>query len=295
LRIPNGRAECSLADGSKMVVSDLRKIAPDLELTQDGWWTSRTLSDVAYPEEGNSLCFAIEDSSFWFQHRNRCILEAMRHFPPSGALLDIGGGNGCVAHAIQQSGHEVVLVEPGLVGVQNALKRGIRHVVRASLEDVSALAESIRAVGLFDVVEHIRDDSGFMARIHRLLIPGGRVYITVPAYGWLWSHEDVMAGHSRRYTIQTLSRLLGNAGYSVDFATYFFGFLPLPVFLCRALPYRLGFAPKTTSQSAVRSDHEVGPLVAWILEKLTQRELSRISQQRPLRWGGSCLAIARKH
>jgi len=278
-----------------MPISDLRKIAPDLELTQNGWWTSRTLSDVAYPEEGNSLCFAIEDSSFWFQHRNRCILEAMRLFPPSGALFDIGGGNGCVARAIQESRHEVVLVEPGLVGVQNALKRDIKHVVRATMDDLGALAETIPAVGLFDVVEHIRDDSGFMARIQRFVVPEGRVYITVPAYGWLWSHEDVIAGHSRRYTVQRLSRLLENAGYTVDFATYFFSFLPLPVFFCRVLPYRFGFAPKSPSQDALRSDHELGsPLVLRVLGKLTRRELSRIAEQRPLLWGGSCLAVARK-
>lgn len=278
-----------------MLISDLRKIAPDLDLTQDGWWTSRTLSGVAYPEEGNSLCFAIEDSSFWFQHRNRCIVATMRNFPPSGALFDIGGGNGCVASAIQESGHEVVLVEPGLVGVQNAMKRGIRHVVRATLDDMGALPETIPAVGLFDVVEHIRDETGFMAKINRLLMPGGRVYITVPALGWLWSHEDVLAGHSRRYSIEMLSQLLEITGHTVDFATYFFGFLPLPVFFCRVLPYRLGLAPKTTSRDAVRSDHEPGGfLVSRILESLTRRELSRIAEQHPLGWGGSCLAVARK-
>ncbi len=278
-----------------MCMLDLSRIAPDLEMTEDGWWTSRTLSRVAYPEEGNSLCFAIEDSSFWFQHRNRCILEAMKHFPPSGALVDIGGGNGCVASAIQSSGHEVVLVEPGLVGVQNAVKRGIRHVVRATFDDFGGLAETIPAVGLFDVVEHIQNDSVFMARVNRSLMSGGRAYLTVPAYGWLWSHEDVMAGHSRRYTIKTLTSLLENAGYTVDFATYFFSFLLLPVFVCRVLPYRFGFAPKTTSPDAVRSDHEPeSPLVAQILEKLTRRELSRIAEQLPLGWGGSCLAVARK-
>lgn len=278
-----------------MPIPDLRKIAPSLKLTQDGWWSSEILSNVAYPEEGNSLCFAIEDSSFWFQHRNRCILEVMGHFPPSGTLLDIGGGNGCVARAIQESGQEVILVEPGLAGVQNALKRGIRQVVRATLEDMGAQPETVPAVGLFDVVEHIRDDSGFMARINRCLMPGGRVYITVPAYGWLWSHEDVLAGHSRRYTIRILGRLLQNAGYSVEFATYFFGFLPLPVFFCRVLPYRLGLAPETTSQSAVRSDHEArSQLAALTLEKLTRRELSRLAERRPLKWGGSCLVVARK-
>jgi len=162
------------------------------------------------------------------------------------------------------------------------------------LEDKGAKHETIPAVGLFDVIEHIPDDAGFMTRIHNLLIPGGRVYLTVPAYGWLWSHEDVLARHSRRYTIQTLCRLFERNGYAVDFATYFFEFLPLPVLLRRALPYRLGLAPKT-SPSAVRSDHEASnPLIARILESLTRRELSRIAAGRSLAWGGSCLAVARK-
>jgi SAM-dependent methyltransferase len=278
-----------------MHTSNLREIAPNLELGQDGWWSSRKLSDVSYPEEGNSLCFSVEDSSFWFGHRNRCILEAIKLFPPCGALFDVGGGNGYVARALQESGLEVVLVEPGLAGVRNALKRGIRQVVRATLEDAGVLAEALPAVGLFDVVEHIRNDAGFLAGIHRLVIPGGRVYVTVPAYQWLWSGEDILAGHSRRYTVPALRRLLENAGYTVEFATYFFGFLPLPILIRRVLPYRFGLAPKNLSEGAVRSDHEPGhPLVGRILQTLAQRELSRIAGRRPLRMGGSCLAVARK-
>src|ERR1039458_6087671 len=103
-----------------MHTSNLREIAPNLELGQDGWWSSRQLSAVSYPEEGNALCFSVEDSSFWFGHRNRCILAAIKLFPPPGALFDVGGGNGYVARAIQESGLEVVLVEPGLAGVRNA-------------------------------------------------------------------------------------------------------------------------------------------------------------------------------
>jgi SAM-dependent methyltransferase len=277
-----------------MGTSNLQEIAPNLELSQEGWWSSRRLSDVSYPEEGNALCFSVEDSSFWFRHRNRCILEAIKLFPPSGALFDVGGGNGYVARAIQESGLEVVLVEPGLAGVRNALKRGIRQVVRATLEDAGVLAETLPAVGLFDVFEHIRDDSGFLTGINRLLIPGGRVYITVPAYEWLWSGEDILAGHSRRYTVPELRRLLENSGYTVEFATYFFGFLLLPIIFRRVLPFRLGFAPKEAAEGAVRSDHELGPLAARILHILTRRELSRIAELRPLRMGASCLAVARK-
>jgi SAM-dependent methyltransferase len=274
---------------------NLREIAPNLELGPDGCWSSRTVADVSYPEEGNDLCFVVEDSSFWFEHRNRCILEAVKRFPPCGTLFDVGGGNGYVARALQASGLEVVLVEPGPAGVRNALKRGIRQVVRATLEDAGVLAETLPAVGLFDVVEHIGDDSGFLTGIRRLLLPGGRVYLTVPAYQWLWSGEDVLAGHARRYTVTTLRRMLESAGYTVEFTTYFFGFLPLPIFLRRALPYRLGFAAHKIAEETVRSDHEVGhPLVDRTLRMLTSRELSRIAELRPLRTGASCMAVARK-
>src|ERR1017187_10456461 len=246
-----------------MHTSNLREIAPNLELGQDGWWSSRQLSAVSYPEEGNALCFSVEDSSFWFGHRNRCILAAIKLFPPPGALFDVGGGNG--------------------------------YVARATQEDAGVLPETLPAVGLFDVVEHIRDDRGFLTGINRLVIPGGRVYLTVPAYQWLWSGKGMLAGHSRRYTATTLRCLLEDAGYTVEFATYFFGFLPLPILFRRVLPYRLGFAPRKVSEGAVRSDHELGhPLVGRILQMLSRRELSRIAELRPLRMGGSCMAVARK-
>jgi len=274
---------------------ELLEIAPNLELNHDGWWSSRQLSEVLYPEDGNAFCFSVEDSSFWFEHRNRCILEAIRLFPPPGTFFDVGGGNGCVARAIQETGLDVVLVEPGLAGVRNAVNRGIRQVVRATLDDAGVRAETLPAVGLFDVVEHIPDDSGFMAAVNRLVAPGGRIYVTVPACQWLWSNEDVLAGHSRRYTVPTLRRLLEDAGYTVEFATCFFGFLPLPILFRRVIPYRLGFTSKQISESAARSDHELdNPLARRIFQVLTRRELSRIAERRPVRVGGSCLAVARK-
>jgi len=150
-------------------------------------------------------------------------------------------------------------------------------------------------VGLFDVVEHIRDDFGFLTGINRLVMPGGRVYVTVPAYAWLWSGEDILAGHARRYTVPRLLHLLEHAGYTVEFATYLFGFLPVPLFFRRTIPYRLGFAPKKVTEDALRSDHEPGyPLLGRMLQFLSRRELSRIAELQPLRMGASCMAVARK-
>jgi SAM-dependent methyltransferase len=280
---------------SRTLTPNLEEIAPNLELGPDGWWISRRMSDVSYPEDGNATCFAVEESSFWFEHRNHCILQALKSFPPPGVLFDVGGGNGFVAQAIQESGLGVVLVEPGPAGARNASRRGIGQVIRATLKDAGVLPESLPAVGLFDVVEHIGDDLGFLTHIHQLLIPGGRLYVTVPAYQWLWSGEDVSAGHERRYALPALRHLLDNAGFSIEFATYFFGFLPLPIFFRRVLPYRLGFAVERAAEAALRSDHQLrGPLIGRVLELLNRRELSKIAQQRSLLLGGSCMAVAQK-
>jgi SAM-dependent methyltransferase len=273
----------------------LSEISTNLDLSPDGVWTARTVSPVSYPESGNDIYFAIEDSSFWFRHRNAFILEAARLFPPPGTIFDIGGGNGFVACALQRAGFEVVLVEPGPIGAANAVRRGVRHVVRAAFGDAGFLQGSISAIGLFDVLEHIEDQHRFLASVERCLVPGGRIYITVPASQWLWSREDLDAGHFRRYSVADLSRALQDAGLAVEFATHFFGFLPLPELFARALPYRLGLAGPPPTIERVRADHEAAGFAAnRVLRILTGRELRRLRRLRTSRFGSSCLAVARK-
>jgi hypothetical protein len=86
-----------------------------------------------------------------------------------------------------------------------------------------------------------------------------------------------------------------NAGFTVEFATCFFGFLPLPVLFRRVIPYRLGLKAKEPGENAIRSDHELGnSLARRLMQWLTRRELSRIAERRPMRMGGSCLVVARK-
>ena len=51
----------------------------------DGIFYNREgVGEISYPEEGNEGCFEVEDQSFWFQHRNDCIRELVRSFPPRG-------------------------------------------------------------------------------------------------------------------------------------------------------------------------------------------------------------------
>ena len=275
---------------------DLTRISRNLEPASDGLWHCQSSSPISYPQWGNEACFQVEDSSFWFRHRNHCILEALKQFPPAGAVFDVGGGNGFVAKALQDAGFEVVLVEPGVAGARNAQHRGIHTVVCAGLVEAGFAPKSLPAVGLFDVLEHVEDDRGFLGTVRNHLVPYGRVYLTVPAYPALWSHEDIAADHYRRYRKRGLRQVLERAGFLVEFVTGVFQFLPPAIFVVRALPYRLGIATTGSSHTAsgtMRKQHEVGSsFVGALLHRFEQRELAQIRRGRQTNFGGSWLAIA---
>jgi len=250
---------------------------------------------VSYPADGNASCFQLEDESFWFRHRNRCLMAAAKQFPPDGYILDIGGGNGFVARGFIDAGFPTVLLEPGADGARNArTHRKIPDVIHATLEDSGLAPGTVPAAGLFDVVEHIEDDRAFIARVHDLLRPGGLVYVTVPAHQWLWSVTDVEAGHFRRYSTAQLSERFRDAGFEVLYGTYLFELLVIPFFLLRTLPYVLGVA-KARTASDYQTEHAAGggQLSAW-LQRLLSREVGAIDRRRTLMTGTSCLLVARK-
>ena len=267
----------------------------DILQFRDGLWQPQAVSAVSYPEEGNKVYFQVEDSSYWFAHRNACILSVVQQFPPAGTFYDIGGGNGFVAMGLQNAGLDVALVEPGS-GARNAVKRGVKNVIQATLGDAGLQPQSLMAAGAFDVVEHIEDEHGFLCTLANLLKPGGRFYCTVPAMEMLWSDDDVNAGHFRRYNRSTLSRALRAAGFEVEFISYFFTWLVVPLFLLRSLPWRLGGrrAKPENAFEVTRGMHTLPRSLRAVVGRIHAWELGRISKARPLPLGSSLICCARK-
>jgi SAM-dependent methyltransferase len=245
-----------------------------------------------YPESGHDWCAAVEDRSFWFSHRNAFLIDVMRRFAPATPMYDVGGGNGVVAAALERSGIHAIVVEPGEAGARRARERGLESIC-ATLEGSGIAPGSAPSIGMFDVVEHIEDSVGFLRSALRFLQPGGRLFVAVPAYEALWSGEDDYAQHFRRYTRRRLMRELVGAGYDVEYSTYMFALLPLPILLMRALPYRLGFTRKQ-SQEATQSDHApMGPARS-LMNGLHALELAALRTLGGLPFGASVVAVARK-
>jgi SAM-dependent methyltransferase len=77
-------------------------------------------------------------------------------------------------------------------------------------------------VAAFDVVEHCDPEAAVLNELARVLTPGGRLLLSVPAYQWAWTRFDGLSGHHRRYTRSRAVNAVRSVGMRVDRATYAF-------------------------------------------------------------------------
>ncbi len=268
------------------------EVANNLTQNEQGVWFSGSTATCSYPEDGQDRYFAIEDSSFWFHHRNNAIIAAVKKFPPDGFILDVGGANGYVTLGLRKNGFNAILLEPSIAGLRNARKRGLDPIICSTVADAGFKNNTIPAIGLFDVLEHIEDETDFLKELKRILFPNGRLYLTVPAYQTLWATEDEYAGHFRRYSMSRIKKLLKNNKFRVDYTTYLFSYLPIPLFFTRTLPTKLGLAKSSTDENA-RRENVVKPKVTNVILSLYHKlELLIIKQKIPIPIGSSLLIVA---
>ena len=270
----------------------ISQLSDALSLDEKGIYTSNKRSTISYPEDQNALCMQFEETSFWFKHRNHSIIEMIKHFPSKGPIMDIGGGNGFVAKGLQDADIETLLLEPGETGAYNAKQRGIKTVICSTFQDAEIKSEALSGAAMFDVIEHIEDDGRILKTIHKTLEPDGMVYFSVPAYQWLWSHVDEDAGHYRRYTKKSMTKLLADNGFTVVYSTYIFSVLPVPIFLFRSLPSI--FRKRQKHHEIASTKKEEHNKKSSLLEKLWHWEISILKKKKSIGFGGTLLIAAKK-
>ena len=94
-------------------LDDLCGSIAGLKRLENGYWAHLKQDEtISYPDEGLNILADIEARSFWFNHRNAVISAVVRQYPPSGPIIDIGGGNGFVSQGLIQSGSKLLSFSP---------------------------------------------------------------------------------------------------------------------------------------------------------------------------------------
>jgi SAM-dependent methyltransferase len=132
-------------------------------------------------------------------------------------VLEIGAGTGTFTGLCADLGG-VTAVEP-VPALADALRETHAadprvELVEGVIDDVAKEARYGSAV-MFNVLEHIPDDSAALRGIHDRLLPGGNLVLWVPAFPFLYSRFDELLGHCRRYRLRDLRQLVLDSGYVV--------------------------------------------------------------------------------
>lgn len=140
-----------------------------------------------------------------------------------GDVLEIGSGVGNLSEHIVGDAARVVLsdMEPHYLQALGQRFAGDSRVSvsRYDLDDdppVEIARRRFDAIVAVNVVEHIADDRALVARLAKLLKPGGKLLIYVPACPFAYGSLDRALGHYRRYTRASLTKLLADAGLHLD-------------------------------------------------------------------------------
>jgi 2-polyprenyl-3-methyl-5-hydroxy-6-metoxy-1,4-benzoquinol methylase len=177
----------------------------------------------------------VDPRTHWYYRTKRRPLD--RYFDRVSAsatagldVVDVGAGSGAFSE-----------------GLIDRFPSRIRNVIRVDLHypEVGAAADPRLSAGtlehrrdlpetidhsvvlLMDVLEHVPDDRGFLGDVVGKCQGRNHVFITVPAFDFLWSGKDVFLGHYRRYSLSSLRSVVTACNVTITRAYYMFGlFLP---------------------------------------------------------------------
>lgn len=240
-----------------------------------------------YDEYHLEILDKAERNHFWFSSRRDKICQIFEEtVDKKCSILELGGGTGFIAESLIKRGYSVQMADIYQYGLRAAQKKGVKNLYQFDLF-YPPFENEFDVICLFDVLEHLEDEVLALECINKMLKPGGKIILTVPAHQWLWSREDVLVGHKKRYTKSGLEKAFLAASLQPLYVRYFFmSILPL-LFLRKYL--------KRDLQSSVKPNESVDvslhPFLSNTLYYLTKLEFL-LDRYLPNKMGGSLLAIA---
>lgn len=224
-------------------------------------------------EETYSIAAEAEDTHWWFKGRRKVLSAVIDAFLPASSIsktiLEVGCGNGGNYALLSKYG-KLFAVEPDDASRARAIQRGLAQVEKGSLpENLPFNEETFDLIAALDVLEHVGDDRKSLDSIRNRLKPDGLLVLTLPAYNFLWTSNDVNSHHKRRYTRSEAISILNENGFRTLFSSYYNCFL-FPLALVYVL---LDKFLKNDPSRALRIP--IGPVNA-LLEKIFAAESSLI-------------------
>jgi len=235
--------------------------------------------------------YIFEQKHFWFKARMDMIQRIFcRYIPCSSSILEIGSGTGSVGKYLLDTGYNnITLSDVHVNGLEYAKKLGITRLYQFDLFN-APFSEEFDVINMFDVLEHLNNDSAALECVHGILKKNGKICLTVPAHQWLWSKDDARACHKRRYTINSLKKVVAQSGFRITYCRYIFTSI-LPLLWLRKFIDPDDNEP--IDRKKLTPSLSINPVINWLILKICLLE-NKLTKFIPNIAGGSIILVAEK-
>ncbi|KHF45770.1 class I SAM-dependent methyltransferase [Saccharomonospora viridis] len=173
---------------------------------------------IALHLTGERTVPGVPEENYWFR-RHEAAYHALVPFCRDAVVLEAGCGEGYGAALLAEHAARVVAIDYDEPTTRHVAKRypGV-GVVRGNLAFLPVRTGSIDVVANLQVIEHLWDQEGFLAECHRVLRPGGRLFVTTPNRLTFTPDSDTPLNpyHTRELSPSELDQLLREAGFTVE-------------------------------------------------------------------------------
>jgi len=184
------------------------------------YWFAPEQSTAAWLEEAYRRLVLRDHVNF--------VVSALRRTEATGPVLDIGCGGALFGRLLRKRGYECVGLDSSLQAARVGWGVNGVPVFEGDFLNAPLRPDSLQAVTMFHVLEHLYDPGKALAAIRRLLKPDGRLVVQVPnAASWQflllgekWNGVDVPR-HLVNFRSSDLDKLLEGAGFEVLRHKYF--------------------------------------------------------------------------
>lgn len=179
-----------------------------------------------------------EQRHFWFRGFRRFVCPWLHRATiglSDARLVDFGCGTGSNLDLLDRFGRSSGF-DLTFVGLKIGREAGRRRLVQASVSDAPLRSNAFDVVTAFDVLYGLPDtiEKAAVQEMFRVAKPGGYALVNVAAMDCLKGDHSVLGREIRRYSRESLTHLMTQAGFEIERITYTNASLFLPMLLVRS-------------------------------------------------------------
>ncbi|HLI14599.1 MAG TPA: class I SAM-dependent methyltransferase [Acidimicrobiales bacterium] len=237
-------------------------------------------TDLYWSDELETLHEESSRTHFLDAWTRRAIVDQLGTLPENPTICDLGCSTGYLLEDLAAHIEGARLV--GIDYIFSGLRVASKNVPRAGLvrADAGALPLAVRSLDALvsaNLLEHVPDDVNVLREVRRVLRPGSRAVLVVPAGAGTYDYYDRFLCHQRRYQRGELATKARDAGLEVLFDGYIASLI-FPAFWLAKKLNRLRFSrldgdalrARVARDIAATKDSRLGRLT-WLVERCLGR------------------------